>query len=392
MSSSSALSGAGVGAGAVAETTAVAGAGPVAGVDPVELVRSIVAIPSLSGDESAVMDHVAGVLTADGVCVERLGRNLVARTGTPGGPRLLLNSHLDTVPPAAGWTLDPYAATDVDDRIHGLGSNDAGASAMAMLAAFVDAHHAGAATTSDLMLTLVVDEETGGEGTEVVWPALRERGWVPDGVVVGEPTGLQVAIAQKGMLILELETSGDACHSANALALGARNAALELARDLVRLADVDLGPVHPELGPSTLQPTIVEAGTARNMVPGRATAALDLRTVPGLGHEAIIDRVRAAASGTVKVISQRLEPRHCVPDAPVVRAALAAAPGTATFSSATMSDLVFFDGVDAIKCGPGDSARSHRPDEYILPAEIRAGHAFYRALINGFPDALRATP
>ncbi len=355
-----------------------------------ELHRALVEIPSVSHHERAIIDHVQAVLESSGVSVERIGENLVARAGE--GPTLLFNSHLDTVPPGEGWTCDPWCMIEVKGRLHGLGANDAKASAAAMLAAFLDFHGTRASERAGAVtLMLVCEEETGGAGTELVWPHLRSRGEIPAAVVVGEPTGLDVAIAQKGMLVLELVAHGDPCHSAHARALGARNPIETIARDILRLEDLDLGPGHGELGPTTCTPTVLGAGEARNRVPGEARVVLDLRTVPGESHAETVARVRAVVESEVRVLSDRLEPSACETEAPVVLAARIARPETRCFGSRTMSDLVFFRGVDAIKIGPGETERSHTVDEYVRADELIEGAHFYRRLIDAFSATMQGT-
>jgi acetylornithine deacetylase len=229
--------------------------------------RDLVAIRSVSGEEGAIADFAAGWLAGRGVAAERIGNSLLAIAGE--GPLLLLDSHLDTVPPAAGWTRDPFAVAVVDGRVVGLGSNDAKASVAAMMAAFVELA-SGDPLPFALGLALVEGEETRGTGTQNVLAELASRGRSVLAAVIGEPTSLDVAAAQKGLLILELVAHGDTCHAAHAVALGARNAAVALARDLVALDRREIAPPHPQLGPTTLQPTVVQAGSARNVVPGTA--------------------------------------------------------------------------------------------------------------------------
>ena len=351
-------------------------------VDVLDLHRELVAIPSVSHAEGPIADFVEAWLRERGLDVERLGRNILARSGRPGGPRLLLNTHLDTVPAGCGWTREPHAVTREGDRIYGLGSNDAKASVAAMMAAVVEAGES--ADGCDLTLMLVADEETGGEGTEHAWPVLRDRGWIPDGVVIGEPTGLDIATDQKGMLVLELTAAGDACHSAHAGRLAARNPIRGLARDLVALEEADLGPESALLGRTTLEPTVVRAGEARNRVPASASCFLDGRTVPGIAHAQITERIRSHVQGELRVVSDRLEPFSCPSDAAVLRAARAARPAAKTLGSATMSDIVFFRGVPGVKVGPGRTDRSHTPDEFVLAPEVEAGARFYRARVTAF--------
>lgn len=331
------------------------------------------------------MDWVATFLKEKGARVLRHGLNVIALAGE--GPRLLLNTHLDTVPATASWTRPPHQASREDGKVYGLGSNDAKGAAAAMIAAFLKILTQ--AGPCEVALMLAVEEETGGNGTEIAWPWLKEQQlWTPDGVVVGEPTQLQIGVTQKGLLQAELVAQGQAAHAANAHALGAINPIWQLAADLIALKDVDLGN-DPELGPTTLQPTKLEGAEARNQVPGLAVACLDIRTNPGLSHNAILDTLQAAVSGQIRGRSLRLEAYACPPDSGIVRAALAARQGSKTFGSRTMSDQVFFKGVPAIKCGPGDSARSHTSDEFIYEQEILDGAAFYTRLVEEFAGVMK---
>ncbi len=342
--------------------------------------RQLVGIQSLSHHEGAIADWIQQYLEGHGATVERLGDNIIARAGS--GPRLLMNSHFDTVPPGDGWTRGPWDVTVDDGHVFGLGSNDAKASVAAMIAAFLCVADNGG--PCEVVLLLVPEEETGGQGAEIAWPHIRDAGFVPSGVIVGEPTNLDIAIAQKGLMILELVTHGDGGHSAHAAALGSRNAIRELARDLVALETFTLGDNHPLLGSTSIEPTIAEGGIAKNKVPDVAQCTLDLRTVPDLTHDEIIERVSAAVTGDIRVSSSRLVPRACDPEAPVVLAAREARPSAELFGSRTLSDLVYFDGVDAIKCGPGRTERSHQPDEYVLESEILEGAQFYSRWIEQF--------
>ena len=352
--------------------------------EALELHRELVGTPSVSGDEAAAAGLVESWLAARGVRAERLGSSVLAIAGD--GPLLLLDSHLDTVPPAAGWTREPFRAEVAGGRVYGLGSNDAKAAAAAMAAAF--AALAGEALPFAVGLALVEAEETRGTGTQRVLAELAARGVEIFGAVVGEPTGLDVAIAQKGLLILELAAHGDACHAAHAAALGARNAVFALARDLTALEGVELAPPHPQLGPTTVQPTVVQAGAARNAVPGVATATLDIRTTPSATHAEVTAAVRSRVTSEVRVHSERLVPRGTSPDSLVARAARAARPAARLYGSPTLSDMVYME-APAIKVGPGDSVRSHTPDEWVGEDEVAAGARFYVDLVRACAELCR---
>jgi acetylornithine deacetylase len=239
-----------------------------------------------------------------------------------------------------------------------------------------------------LALALVEGEETSGAGTRAALDELARRGLAAAAAVVGEPTGLDIAVAQKGLMVLELVARGEACHAANAARLGAANAARRLAHDLVALEGIDFGPPHAALGPVTLEPTVVRAGTARNVVPGEATAVLDVRTTPALSRPEVVARIAAAVEGEVRVVSDRLVPYETPEGSAIVAAALAARPGARLFGSATLSDMVFLDGVPAVKCGPGRSERSHAPDEYATEEEVLAGARFYARLVGAWAERI----
>ena len=346
--------------------------------------RALVTIPSVSGSEKTIVDFLEEWLASRGVVAERIGESLFATCGAPLGtaPLLLFDTHLDTVPPGSGWTRPPFSPTVDEGRVYGLGSNDAKASVAAMIAALLALCREPLAVT--LGLALVEGEETRGKGTENVLAALAARELPIAAAVVGEPTSLDVAVAQKGLLILELVARGTACHAAHADALGAVNPIVKLARDLARLPQTDLGPPHPQLGSTTLQPTVLRAGEARNSVPGEATAILDLRTAPGLARGELAARLGAMLESEVVVRSERLLPKATAEDAAIVRAALAARPEARLYGSPTLSDWALLGDIPAIKCGPGASARSHTADEHVGEEEILAGARFFAELVRAF--------
>jgi acetylornithine deacetylase len=357
--------------------------------DVLALHRRLVATPSVSGEEAALAGLLENFLWERGAAPRRMGDTLLAVAGesAPGAagtsaprPLLLLDSHLDTVPPGEGWSRDPFTPEVVDGRVHGLGSNDAKASVAAMTAAFLAL--AGERLPFALGLALVEGEETRGTGTQRVLADLAERRMPLLGAVFGEPTGLDVATSQKGLLVLELVACGQGCHAAHAATLEAQNAALVLARDLLSLAAAELAPHHARLGATTVQPTVLRAGSARNVVPAEATAVLDVRTTPAASHAEVVERVRAKVASEVRVLSSRLEPRETPEDALIVRAAILARPQARLYGSPTLSDLVHVAGAPAIKCGPGASERSHTADEWVGEAEVLAGAEFYVDLVR----------
>jgi acetylornithine deacetylase len=347
--------------------------------------REIVAIPSVSGNEDQLCTFLCNWLAAKGVKTERLGNTLYAVTGTS-GPLVCFNSHLDTVPPAAG-----KVAGDIDVSkpgvVTGLGSNDAKASVAAMIAAFLRLRE----TSAHIVLTLVDREETGGRGAEALMPELRARGLWPDFAIIGEPTNLDIAIAQKGLLILELVAKGEACHAAHRHALGVDNAIRNIARDLTAIDDAltagVLGKPHPLLGEITVEPTMINGGTARNVNPASANCFFDIRVNPTPTPAEITERLRKyVKNGELKIFSERLQPYEVDSEHPFVAAALRAARAVnseaKTFGSRGLSDLVFFRGIPAVKAGPGITERSHTPDEFVLESEIIKGACFFENVVR----------
>jgi len=346
-----------------------------------ELHRVLVETPSVSGSEAGIATLVADFLGGRGQAVTRLGNSLLALSGS--GPLLLLDSHLDTVPPGMGWSTEPFAATRVGDRVQGLGANDAKASVAAMTAAFLALSRDHLPIT--LGLALVASEETTSQGTRDVLEHLEGAGLPLRGAVFGEPTELDLAVAQKGLLVLELVARGSARHAGHPPCPGEESAVRLLARDLSALAEVDLRPDDPHLGRATLEPTLLRAGTARNVVPAEAVATVDGRTTPALAPADIVARLRAALASEVRVVSDRLGPRATPETSALLRAARLAHPGARQYGSPTLSDWALLPAsTPAIKVGPGSSSRSHKPDEYVHEAEVLEGARFYARLCRAF--------
>lgn len=360
-------------------------------VDLLALHARLVATNSVSRDEGRAADLVARLLEEHGVSPIRVGHNVAAVHGPTGAPVLHLCSHLDTVPASAAWTRDPWTPTTESGRVYGLGSNDAKASVAGMISAFLELK--GAGLPLRLVLALTAEEEVGGKGAETLLPELKARGLSPDAALIGEPTALDLAVAQKGLLVCELRAEGKSVHAAHARALGTPNPVRLLARDLVAIEAVDLGPDDPDLGPVTLEPTVLVGSAARNLVPAEASCILDVRVNPTPAPEEIADRLRALVRhGKLNVLSSRLRPQSTPTDAPIVKACLAARPEARTFGSRGVSDWCFYGGVPAVKVGPGATERSHTADEWIGIEEVLAGAAFYAAAARSFAAMKRPSP
>ncbi len=350
----------------------------------IELLEQLVAIRSVSGSEQAIAEFVEGTARQWNLAVERDETSVrVEVTSRREGPTLALVSHLDTVPPGAGWSRDPFVPSTEGTRLYGRGSGDAKASVAAMLCAARDVADAGGTEAGRLLVVLGYGEETKNTTME---EAVERVGRI-DAAVVGEPTNLDVAIAQRGLMMVDLIAEGDQRHAGYAADGGFTNAVAVLAQDLLKLPSLFTDRPHQTLGVTMATPTMLEAGVSRNVTPPVAKAVLDVRSTPAWTHEEIAARLRESLASRVVVTSRRLVPCETPPGSRVLAAARQARPEAACFGSPTCSDWVFLRDSDAIKCGPGTSRRSHTPDEYVDLPEVTAARAFYVKLAQAYLGA-----
>jgi len=307
--------------------------------------------------------------------VLRADRNLaLIRRGAAPGPTLMLCSHHDTVPATAAWTRDPWTPTEEGGRLYGLGANDAKGCVAAMAVACASA----TLTRGTLVLAAVCEEEVGRGGLEVFLPTLP----APDAAIIGEPTGLELAVAQNGLLVLDCVNHGRAGHAARPHL--AENPIPAMARDILAVEALELDRFHPVAGRTTRAVTVARAGERHNVIPDRATWTVDLRTTAAWTHAELVDRVRAAVSAEVQVRSDRFHPVATPPDASILAAAEAARPSARRFASPTLSDWAHLGAVPAIKWGPGLSEVSHTADEWVELAQVREAAEVYRRTIEGW--------
>lgn len=345
-------------------------------MNAVSLLQDLVRIPSPSGQEDAVVARLEDAFRELGFKPERSGRNLTALLDGGDGPLLLLNSHTDTVPVGEEWTKDPLAANVENGRIYGRGANDAKGCLTAMILGAAAAFKT-RAPKGRVLLAASCEEEVLGQGLEKLLPTLPR----PDAAVVGEPTGLRSAVAQKGLIVLEITAKGRSAHAAHG---GGVNAIEMSARDVLALSKFGFDKAHAALGLPTLNVTQISGGSRHNVIPDRCKLVVDIRTTPGYTVDEIVGAVRAAVEGEVHVRSSRLTSVETDPEHMIVKASLAANPGSTAYGSATLSDWVFLKNVPTVKVGPGDTRRSHAPDEYLEVAELEAGVVFYERLIRNY--------
>ncbi|GAA4325382.1 M20 family metallo-hydrolase [Flaviaesturariibacter amylovorans] len=339
------------------------------------LLRGLIAIPSLSREEAGTAQHIAGFLQARGVSVKRYGHNVLARNRhyRPGLPTWLLNSHHDTVKPNPGYTRAPFVPAEIDGKLYGLGSNDAGGPLVSLIAAFLYFYEE-PDLPFNLVLAATAEEEISGTGgIESVLPLLGPV----DGALVGEPTQMQLAIAERGLLVIDAEATGRAGHAARN---EGDNALVKAVADIQALYATSFDKVSPFLGPVSLNVTVIETeNKAHNVVPDTCRFVVDVRLNECYTHEEVLALLQSRVQSTLTPRSCRLRSTLIAESHPLVQAGLAL--GRSTYGSPTSSDKALMP-FPALKIGPGDSARSHTADEYIHLHEIREGIELYIELLK----------
>ena len=349
----------------------------------VALLEELVATPSVSGTEEAVGRLVQSRVARWGLAVERddAGVRVEVPSSQP-GPTIALVSHLDVVPPGEGWTRDPFIPVIENGRLFGRGSGDAKASVAAMLMAAHDIAGAGGPRRGRLLVILGYGEET----RNTTMPEAVRRSGTIDAAVVGEPTNLEFAIAQRGLMMVDLVAKGTQRHAGYASDSGFVNSLAVLSRDITRLASLCHDRPHPILGDPTITPTMVSAGVSRNVTPPVAKAVLDVRSTPSWTHQELAEAIRGAVESEVVVTSDRLVPCETPAGSRLLAAAMETRNEARSYGSPTCSDWVFLRHVDAFKCGPGTSKVSHTPDEWVDLAEVTAAREFYASLVRRYLD------
>ena len=348
--------------------------------DAIDLLQQMIATPSVSRDEAAVATLIYDRFVAWGLQPVRYGNNIVAKTSTweADRPTLMLNAHIDTVRPAASYTIDPYTPLLRDGRLYGLGSNDDGASVVALTSAFrsLRTRH----LPYNLLLALSAEEEVGGEGgMRMLLPALAQEGIRIDAALVGEPTGMQPAIAERGLIVLDCVTHGVAGHAARNEGINAIYRAMD---DINRLRDFRFDRTSEILGPVKVSITQIEAGKQHNTVPDTCRWVVDVRTTDAYSNEETSRLLCEALSPHTEAAhrSTRVQASVIADSHPLVKGAVAL--GRTPFVSPPTADMSLMHGIPSLKMGPGDSSRSHRADEYILISEIAEAIDLYTTLLS----------
>ncbi|GAB4020944.1 M20 family metallo-hydrolase [Spirosoma koreense] len=333
--------------------------------DALALLKNLIATPSFSREEDQTALLLEAFFADRHIPFERLQHNVWAKNRhfDPAKPTILLNSHHDTVKPNQSWTLDPFEPIERDGKLFGLGSNDAGGCLVSLMATFVHFYDRPDMAYNLMMVASAEEEISGRNGLELVLPELPPISFA----IVGEPTEMQLAIAEKGLLVLDCTAHGISGHAARN---EGENAIYKAIQDINWLSTYQFPKVSPTLGPIKLSVTIINAGTQHNVVPDTCTFTVDARITEQYTLEEVIDIIRANIQSEVTPRSIRLKPSSIPVDHPIVQAGLAL--GRYTYGSPTTSDQAVLN-CPSLKCGPGHSGRSHSADEFIYLREIEEG-------------------
>lgn len=364
--------------------------------EALEMVREMVAIPSVSFNEADVCRFVSGFLDGCGIRHNVVKNNIVAVNSgfAPGKKTLMLNAHIDTVPANGEYSFDPYRpdygkvkeifGMDRNEIVCGLGSNDDGGSAASLCAVF--RHFCDRDLPCNLILVLSSEEERSGpDGMTWVWehyndiPGL-EKASKPDWAIVGEPTGMAAATSERGLLVIDGIAEGVSGHAARGEGVNALYIALD---DITRLREHEFSRVSPVMGKVRLSVTQIEAGTAHNVIPDKCTFVVDIRPTEMYRNEELLDELQAICRSRLKARNLRNRSSATMEGSPLLHCIDRL--GIETYSSPTTSDWIRI-GCDAVKMGPGDSSRSHKKDEYITRKEIAEAIGIYISFIETFME------
>ncbi|EHQ28804.1 M20 family metallo-hydrolase [Mucilaginibacter paludis] len=343
--------------------------------EAVQLLQQLISTPSFSREENQTADIINGFLTARGVETHRKLNNIWAYNQyfDADKPTILLNSHHDTVKPNSGYTRDPYEAKIEDGKLYGLGSNDAGGSLVSLISTFLYFYNRQNLKYNLCLATTAEEEISGSNGLELIIPELGQL----DFGIVGEPTQMQLAIAERGLMVLDCTAHGRAGHAARE---EGDNAIYKAMKDIEWFRTYRFPKESELFGPIKMSVTIINAGSQHNVVPASCTFTVDVRVTDAYRNEEVLEMIQQQVDCEVKARSIRLKPSSIDRNHPIVQSGIAL--GRTTYGSPTTSDQSLLD-IPSVKVGPGDSARSHTADEFIYVDEIKEGIELYVKMIEG---------
>ncbi|MFI5148356.1 MAG: M20 family metallo-hydrolase [Bacteroidia bacterium] len=342
--------------------------------DALNLLQTLISTPSLSREEDKTAQIIEQFLKTRGVKTYRKKNNVWAfnkhyKTGLPG---ILLNSHHDTVKANTSYTRDPLSPEIKDGKLFGLGSNDAGGALVSLLATFLHFHDKPDLTYNLIIAATAEEEVSGNDGIALIYPDLGPVSFA----VVGEPTQMQLAIAEKGLMVLDCNAHGISGHAAREEG----DNALYKAIDAIQwFRTYKFQKVSPWLGEMKMSVTMIQAGTQHNVVPDICRFTVDVRHTEMYTQEEVLELITGHVTCDVKPRSMRMKPSSIPVEHPIVRAGLDL--GRKAYGSPTTSDQALIP-AQSLKIGPGDSARSHTADEFIYVAEIEEGIDLYIAMLS----------
>ncbi|MES2426764.1 MAG: M20 family metallo-hydrolase [Bacteroidota bacterium] len=340
----------------------------------VQLLQQLIAIPSFSKEENITADRIENFLKSHGITPHRKMNNLWAwnKHFDANKPTILLNSHHDTVKPNSGYTRDPFDGVIEEGKLYGLGSNDAGGCLVSLIAVFLYFYDKTDLKYNFCLATTAEEEISGVNGLELIIPELGQL----DFGIVGEPTLMQLAVAERGLMVLDCVAHGKAGHAARE---EGDNAIYKAMKDIEWFRTFKFPKESDVFGPIKMSVTVINAGSQHNVVPASCNFVVDVRVTDAYRNEEVLEIIRQNVSCEVNPRSIRLKPSSIDRQHPIVQAGIAL--GRTTYGSPTTSDQSLLD-IQSIKIGPGDSARSHSADEFVYVDEIREGIELYVAMLE----------
>jgi acetylornithine deacetylase len=342
--------------------------------DALTLLQQLISNQSFSREEAGTAEAIAQFLQARGVEVHRKQNNIWAfnKYYNPSLPTVLLNSHHDTVKPHPSWMFDPFTPSVLDGKLFGLGSNDAGGCLVSLMATFLHFYER-TDLTYNLVLAATAEEEISGRnGIELVYPELG----AVEFAMVGEPTQMHLAVAEKGLMVLDCVAHGKGGHAAREEGV---NAIYEALPDIEWFRTFRFPKESSFLGPVKMSVTIIQAGSQHNVVPDQCTFTVDVRMTDAYQPEEVLSIIREHVKSEVTPRSTRLRPSSIDQNHPIVQSGIKL--GRKLYGSPTTSDQALLN-IPSVKVGPGDSARSHTADEFIYLSELEEGIALYIQLLT----------
>ena len=338
------------------------------------MLHALIGIPSISRDEEAAADFLQNYIEETGIMTGRSGNNIwcISPNFSMERPTVLLNSHIDTVKPVNGWRKQPFTPKSENGKIYGLGSNDAGGSVVSLFQAY--RYLSSTEQSYNLIFLASCEEEVSGKnGIESVLPQLPP---IALGVV-GEPTEMNPAIAEKGLMVLDIAARGKSGHAASE---EGENAIYKMLPDIEWFRTYQFPKVSPLLGAVKMSVTQINAGTQHNVIPDVCSAVVDIRTNECYSNQEVFEEICRHISSEAKARSFRLNSSSVSADHPFVKRAVEL--GRVPFGSPTLSDQALMP-FPSVKIGPGKSSRSHTADEYIMVSEIEEAIALYIRILDG---------